>query len=105
MGAVRGALTTGRDVKLVALADLFANQFDGVVNSLKGKVGAEQVKVSKDAMFDGFDAYEKLLASGVDAVILATPQGFRPLPWPQAEELFLQNLMGELAARNWEMAA
>lgn len=79
MGAVRGALTTGRDVKLVALADLFANQFDGVVNSLKGKVGAEQVKVSKDAMFDGFDAYEKLLASGVDAVILATPQGFRPL--------------------------
>ena len=32
-------------------------------------------------------------------------QGLRPLPWPQAEELFLQHLMGELAARNWEMAA
>lgn len=32
-------------------------------------------------------------------------QGFRALPWTQAEELFLQNLIGELAARNWEMAA
>lgn len=32
-------------------------------------------------------------------------QGIRPLPWPQAEDLFLQNLMAELSARNWEMAA
>lgn len=32
-------------------------------------------------------------------------QGLRPLPWPQAEELFLQNLVAELSARNWEMAA
>lgn len=32
-------------------------------------------------------------------------QGFSALAWPQAEELFLQNLIGELAARNWELAA
>lgn len=32
-------------------------------------------------------------------------QGFTALSWPQAEELFLQNLITELSARNWEMAA
>lgn len=32
-------------------------------------------------------------------------QGFRALPWAQAEEQFLQTLIGELSARNWEMAA
>src|SRR5689334_23583413 len=29
--------------------------------------------------FVGFDAHEKVLQSGVDAVILATPPGFRPV--------------------------
>lgn len=77
-GAAKNALATGGDVKLVAVADLFEERVDGVLNQLKGKVNADQVKVSKDNRFVGFDAYEKLLASGVDAVILATPPGFRP---------------------------
>jgi len=78
------ALATGRDVKLVTLADLFEDRIDGAVNQLKGKVNADQLKVSKDGRFVGFDAYEKLLASGVDAVILATPPGFRPLHFEAA---------------------
>jgi len=79
VGAVGQAVATGRDVKLVALADLFEDGFDRTLNALKGKVDAQQLNVSKERRFVGFDAYEKLLASGVDAVILATPPGFRPL--------------------------
>jgi myo-inositol 2-dehydrogenase/D-chiro-inositol 1-dehydrogenase len=34
--------------------------------------------VTPDTMFLGFDAIDKVLASGVDVVVLATPPGFRP---------------------------
>ena len=35
-------------------------------------------QVPDSRKFVGFDAYQKLLASGVDVVLLATPPGFRP---------------------------
>ena len=41
-----------------------------------GKI-APRVKVEKANQFVGLDAYQKLLASGVDVVLLATPPGFR----------------------------
>ena len=39
---------------------------------------ARRIKVTDDTCFTGFDAYQKVLAAGVDLVILATPPGFRP---------------------------
>src|SRR5207237_8499988 len=36
--------------------------------------------------FTGFDAYKKVLESGVDMVILATPPGFRPIHFAAAIE-------------------
>ena len=36
------------------------------------------MKVEKTKMFVGLDAYQKLIDSGVDVVLLATPPGFRP---------------------------
>ena len=36
------------------------------------------MKVEKTNMFVGLDAYQKLIDSGVDVVLLATPPGFRP---------------------------
>jgi predicted dehydrogenase len=38
----------------------------------------DQMDVPEQRRFVGFDAYQKLLASGVDMVILATPPHFRP---------------------------
>jgi len=32
----------------------------------------------------GFDAYKKLVASDIDIVILATPPGYRPMPFEAA---------------------
>ncbi len=39
----------------------------------------DQVDVTKERCFTGFDAYQKVIDSGVDVVILASPPGFRPL--------------------------
>jgi predicted dehydrogenase len=39
---------------------------------------APKVNVTNDRAFSGFDAYQKVINSGVDLVILATPPGFRP---------------------------
>jgi predicted dehydrogenase len=37
------------------------------------------LEVPKERRFVGFDAYQKVLESGIDLVILATPPGFRPI--------------------------
>ena len=39
----------------------------------------DKVKIADDHCFTGFDAYRKVIGSGVDLVILATPPGFRPI--------------------------
>src|SRR5439155_1523391 len=36
-------------------------------------------KVTPDTCFVGLDAYQKVISSGVDVVLLATPPGFRPV--------------------------
>jgi myo-inositol 2-dehydrogenase / D-chiro-inositol 1-dehydrogenase len=41
-------------------------------------VFAAAYKVTPERCFTGFDAYEQVLASGIDLVILAAPPGFRP---------------------------
>ena len=45
--------------------------------TLKGEAGA-RVKVEPDHCFVGLDAYQKVIDSGVEVVVLATPPGFRP---------------------------
>ncbi|MEO7678633.1 MAG: Gfo/Idh/MocA family oxidoreductase, partial [Verrucomicrobiota bacterium] len=39
----------------------------------------DRVKVTPEKCFTGLDAYQKVLESGVDVVLLATPPGFRPV--------------------------
>ena len=68
-GAAQNCLDSSPGVEVVALADLFERQ----VVAAKTKL-----KLATPAMFWGFDAYQKLLASDIDLVILATPPGFRP---------------------------
>ena len=40
--------------------------------------GAERARVPDERCFTGFDAYQKVIAAGIDLVILATPGVFRP---------------------------
>jgi predicted dehydrogenase len=43
-----------------------------------------RIRVEPDRHFTGFDAYQKLLASDIDVVMLCTPPGFRPMHFEAA---------------------
>jgi predicted dehydrogenase len=77
-GAAANALQADYNSKLTAVADVFAKNIDNSLNSLQ-KQYAQRVDVSPEHRFVGLDAYQKVIDSGVDIVILATPPGFRPL--------------------------
>ena len=87
-GAVNQALRADPDVELVAMGDAFADRLEKSLRTLKGQEGiAEKVAVGEESCFVGFDAYEKVIASGVDVVLLATPPHFRPLHLKAAVEV------------------
>ncbi len=80
-GAANQALNTKGSVKLVAMGDLFPDRIEGASNQLKKELGDEKqdrFAVDSDHKFSGFDAFEKVINSGIDLVILATPPHFRP---------------------------
>lgn len=68
-GAARNCLDAAPGIEIVALGDLFERQ----VNEAQKKL-----KLTKVEKFWGFDNYQKVIAAGVDMVILAAPPGFRP---------------------------
>jgi len=76
-GAAVNALKADANVHLTALADLFEDSLQTSLALLR-KESPDQVRVERERCFLGFDAYQKLLDSGVDVVLLTTPPGFRP---------------------------
>lgn len=80
-GAAAQALKTAGNVKLVAMADAFADQILSAHDAISKEVGdkPDRMAVNVDMQFAGFDGYKKILAlPDIDLVILATPPGFRP---------------------------
>jgi len=77
-GAANQALHADKNVVLTAMADVFEDQLKGSLQALK-KENGERVRVNPDHQFVGLDAYQKVIDSGVDVVLLATPPGFRPV--------------------------
>ena len=79
-GAAEQALRTKGNVKLVAMGDVFPDHIksahDGLSSVFKSQPG--RVDVAPENLHVGFDAYQKVIDSGVDLVILASPPGFRP---------------------------
>ncbi|MDD4190058.1 MAG: Gfo/Idh/MocA family oxidoreductase, partial [Mangrovibacterium sp.] len=76
-GAAEQALKADPDVILAAMADAFPDRLEESYNVLKGKF-SEKVQVDGNKKFVGLDAYQKLVDSDVDVVILAAPPCFRP---------------------------
>ncbi len=78
-GAAEQALRADPNVKLVAMGDAFKDRLD---YSYKELIGTEAIKGKIDVpgakKFVGFDAYQQVINSGVDVVVLATPPHFRP---------------------------
>ena len=76
-GAAAQALTADPNNELTAVADIDEAIVEQAATRLKGseRFGA---RVKIDRAFFGLDAYDKVINSGVDVVLLATPPGFRP---------------------------
>lgn len=76
-GAVFQALDADPGVVVTALADVFADNLGDTLSALKEKYG-NRIEVTEKSSYVGFDAYEKLIKSDVDVVLLCTPPNFRP---------------------------
>lgn len=78
-GAASQALKADDYSELAAVADIDQAQIDKSLATLKKiqKISG-RVKVDPSKQFLGLDAYQKVIDSGVDVVLLATPPGFRP---------------------------
>ncbi len=87
-GAAGQALSTKGNVKLVAMADAFVDRLQSCLSELKKnpelQEKGDRIDVPPERQFVGFDGYEKVIAAGVDLVILTTPPGFRPLHFEAA---------------------
>jgi len=74
-GAAMDFLRAGPNLKITALADVFDDRLNSCKEKIEEQTGNE---IAGENCFIGFDAFEKVISSGVDVVILATPPFFRP---------------------------
>ncbi len=86
-GACENVLHAAKNVKIVALGDVFSSHVKGTRARLTELASAADVKslgngvdLPEDRCYTGLDAYKKVIHNPeVNYVILATPPGFRPL--------------------------
>jgi len=76
-GAAANAMNAGPDVRLVAMGDVFEDRVQSSRDNLK-KAKPDQVAVDDEHCFVGFDAYQKVIASDVDVVLIACTSKFHP---------------------------
>jgi myo-inositol 2-dehydrogenase/D-chiro-inositol 1-dehydrogenase len=87
-GAIANVLMSAEGVEISALADLNPDRIEQSRDTLDKQAAEDRnfgarykagFKVAGDKVYTGFDAYQKVLASNVDMIILSTPPGFRPM--------------------------
>jgi predicted dehydrogenase len=76
-GAIENCLNSAPGVKVVSIGDVFKYRTDACRRFLTGKF-ADKTDLPESRCHVGLDAIDKVLADGVNYVILATPPGFRP---------------------------
>lgn len=82
-GAINNLLHAANGVKVIAAGDVFQDKLDQFVFNLKDAFGQE---IPKENQFVGFDAYQKVIDCGVDAVVCTTPPVYRPVHFKYAVE-------------------
>jgi predicted dehydrogenase len=82
-GAVAQLMNADANLKLIAVADAFAENATRAVDRLR-KQAEQQVDVPQERVFSGLRAHEDALATDAQLVVLATPPGFRPLHYQAA---------------------
>lgn len=78
--ALNALLAKDGQVYLTSAGDVFADRMDSSLKELESALGEkkDRLRVEPEKKFLGFDAYRKVIDSGVDVVILSTPPHFRP---------------------------
>jgi len=79
--AMQALMAEEGSVHLTAMADVFPDRIESSLASLRAALGEERqarLQVEPEMCFTGFDAYQQVLDSGVDVVLLCTPPHFRP---------------------------
>ena len=82
-GAATQFLSSGPNVSIIALVDVFKDQLENCRKILKESKNNE---IPDENCFIGFDAYKKVLAMDIDVVLLCTPTYFRPEHFKAAVE-------------------
>lgn len=77
-GAAVQALSADDNTQLWAVGDAFSSKLANPLATLKAKFD-KRADVPKERQFVGLDAYRKVIDSGVDVVLLATPPAYRPM--------------------------
>lgn len=75
-GAAAQALKADDNVQLTAMGDLFPERLQQSLEILQKQL-PDRINVTADHRYVGFDAYQKVIDSDVDVVLLTTPPGFR----------------------------
>ena len=76
-GAANQALQANESAVIWAMGDVFQDRLVGSHQTLVSEKG-KRAEVPRERQFIGFNAYQKVIDSGVDMVILTTPPHFRP---------------------------
>ena len=82
-GAIKNLMEAADGIVIAALGDVFPDRIATTREKIKT---AFNVEIPDDKCFTGFDAYKKVIDSGVDMVILTTPPVFRPEHFKYATE-------------------
>jgi predicted dehydrogenase len=89
-GAATNALNADPGVVLWAMGDVFSDRVQSSYSTLEahckeqdendgGTAWADRLQVATERRFSGFDAYQKVIDSGVDVVLLCSTPAFRPI--------------------------
>ena len=82
-GAIKNLMEAADGIVIAALGDVFPDRIASTREKIKS---AFNVEIPDDKCFTGFDAYKKVIDSGIDMVILTTPPVFRPEHFKYATE-------------------
>lgn len=78
-GAAMQAISADPGALLWSVGDVFPDQVDATMSAFEGTSEfRDRIDVAPERRFVGFDAYRRVIDSGVDVVILAAPPHFRP---------------------------
>lgn len=81
-GALLNFLSAGPDLEVGALADVFPDK----IKDVRDRLLKYKIEVSDNRCFIGLDAWQKVMETDVDVVLLVTPPYFRPLHFKAAIE-------------------